>query len=96
MHAQVAKIYISVYSDPKGRKVAMRGLSHLEGYVRKHIASSMNMRLCPEIRFIQDDSIQRGEEVRSPRCSADRTRCSILQLSGAAIVRPLRMLLLRG
>lgn len=32
-------------------------------YVRKHIAASINMRLCPEIRFIQDDSIQRGEEV---------------------------------
>ena len=64
LHAQVAKIYISVYSDPQGRHVAMRGLSRLEGYVRKHIASSINMRLCPEIRFIQDDSIQRGEEVR--------------------------------
>ena len=29
--AQVAKIYISVYSDPHGKTVAMRGLSRLEG-----------------------------------------------------------------
>ena len=28
---QVAKIYISVYSDPHGKTVAMRGLSRLEG-----------------------------------------------------------------
>ena len=29
---QVAKVYISVYSDPEGRAIAMRGLSRLEGY----------------------------------------------------------------
>ncbi len=34
-------------------------------YVRKHIAGAINMRMTPEIRFIHDDSIQRGEEVRS-------------------------------
>ena len=28
----VAKVYISVYSDPEGRDIAMRGLSRLEGY----------------------------------------------------------------
>lgn len=33
-------------------------------YVRKHIAGTINMRMTPEIRFIHDDSIQRGEEVR--------------------------------
>ncbi len=30
---QVAKVYISVYSDPHGRDIAMKGLSRLEGYV---------------------------------------------------------------
>ncbi|CAL5227613.1 g10616 [Coccomyxa viridis] len=60
---QVAKVYISVYSDPHGRDIAMKGLSRLEGYVRKHIAGAINMRSTPEIRFIHDDSIQRGEEV---------------------------------
>lgn len=28
---QVAKIYISVYSDPHGKDIAMRGLSRLQG-----------------------------------------------------------------
>ncbi|CAL8462211.1 g1742 [Coccomyxa elongata] len=60
---QVAKVYISIYSDPEGKDIAMRGLSKLEGYVRKHIAQTVNLRLCPEIRFIRDDSLQRGEEV---------------------------------
>ena len=30
---QVAKVYISVYSDSHGRDIAMKGLSRLEGYV---------------------------------------------------------------
>ena len=30
---QVAKVYISVYSDPHGRDIAMKGLSRLEGYI---------------------------------------------------------------
>ncbi|KAK9906842.1 hypothetical protein WJX75_008950 [Coccomyxa subellipsoidea] len=60
---QVAKVYISIYSDPQGKDIAMKGLSRLEGYVRKHIAQTVNLRLCPEIRFIRDDSMQRGEEV---------------------------------
>ena len=28
---QVAKVYISIYSDPEGKDIAMRGLSKLEG-----------------------------------------------------------------
>ena len=38
-------------------------------YVRKHLAGAINMRLTPEIRFIHDDSIQRGEEVHTPSCA---------------------------
>ncbi|KAK9842439.1 hypothetical protein WJX81_000271 [Elliptochloris bilobata] len=59
----VAKIYISIYSDPTGQDVAWDGLQRLQGYVRRHIASAIRMRSCPEIRFIRDDSMQRGEEV---------------------------------
>jgi ribosome-binding factor A len=29
---QVAKVYISIYSDSEGKDAAMRGLSKLEGY----------------------------------------------------------------
>jgi hypothetical protein len=32
-------------------------------YVRKHVANTVRLRLCPEIRFIRDDSIERGEQV---------------------------------
>ena len=89
---QVAKVYVSIFSDEQGKAVAMAGLTKLEGcagargmwgftltfldlasvhslagvyvrYVRKHIGSRMRLRLTPEIRFINDDSIQREERV---------------------------------
>eukprot|EP00884_Botryococcus_braunii_P005708 jgi/Botrbrau1/15138/Bobra.0149s0010.1 len=41
----------------------MAGLKNLAGYVRKHVADNVRLRLCPEIRFIRDDSIERGEQV---------------------------------
>lgn len=60
---QVAKIYMSVYSDEVGKAEAMEGLQRLEGYVRGHIGRQMRLRLTPEIRFLMDDSIERSERV---------------------------------
>lgn len=59
----VAKVYLSVFSDDRGKSIAISGLKRLEGYVRKHIATSMNLRMAPEIRFLQDDTIARAEHV---------------------------------
>ncbi len=60
---QVAKIYVSVYSDQVGKDQAMTSLKKLEGYVRKHIGKQIRLRLTPEIRFLLDDSIDRSERV---------------------------------
>lgn len=61
----IAKVYLSVFSDEEGKRIAITGLKRLEGYVRKHIATSMNLRMAPEVRFLQDDTIERAEEVRT-------------------------------
>ena len=60
---QVAKVYVSVYSDEAGKATAIKGLQRLEGYVRKHIGRQIRLRLTPEIRFILDESIERSERV---------------------------------
>lgn len=60
---QVAKVYISIFSDPVGKQTAMEELARLQPYVRKKIGSSMSLRLTPEIRFIYDESHDRGERV---------------------------------
>ena len=60
---QVAKVYVSIYSDESGKAAAMRGLQKIEGYVRKHIGRQIRLRLTPEIRFLLDESIERSERV---------------------------------
>lgn len=60
---QVAKVYISVYGDEKGQKVAIDGLIKLQGYVRKLVGQRVRLRRTPEIRFIYDDSYERAGQV---------------------------------
>lgn len=50
---QVAKVYISVFSDEFGKRVAMDNLKQLEGYVRYNVGQAMRLRLVPEIRFYE-------------------------------------------
>lgn len=52
---QVVKVYISIYSDSKGKENGMRNLKSLEPYVRKMMAQRVPLRLTPEYRFEYDD-----------------------------------------
>ena len=60
---QVAKVYLSILSDERGKEIAMDNLSRLEGYVRKRLAKEMQLRMVPDIRFVQDNAIERGMRV---------------------------------
>lgn len=60
---QVAKIYVSVYSDDLGKRRAIDNLQRLEPYVRRQIGSRMNLRMTPEVRFEYDDSMEEADLV---------------------------------
>mmetsp|Transcript_19324 Transcript_19324/g.53872 ORF Transcript_19324/g.53872 Transcript_19324/m.53872 type:complete len:269 (-) Transcript_19324:254-1060(-) len=62
---QVAKVYISVYSDEEGKALAFQGLSRLQGYIRKNIGQRIRLRMTPEIRLIPDESFDRSQRVLS-------------------------------
>lgn len=61
--AQVCKVYVSVFGDERGKKVAIEGLKAKTKYVRSQIGKRMKLRLTPEIRFIEDESMERGSRV---------------------------------
>jgi hypothetical protein len=61
---QVAKVYVSVFGDERGKEVAMAGLKAKAKYVRSQLGRRMKLRLTPEIRFIEDESFERGSRVR--------------------------------
>ncbi|GBG84632.1 hypothetical protein CBR_g38914 [Chara braunii] len=60
---QVAKVYVSVFGDERGQSVAIEGLKSKQGYVRSGIGRRMRLRMIPEVRFIADDSFERGSRV---------------------------------
>lgn len=57
---KTCRAYISVLGDEKAQKDTMAGLKSAEGYIRRQLAGSLNMRLTPQIQFILDQSIEYG------------------------------------
>ena len=54
------KAFISVLGDEEARKNTLAGLNAAEGYIRRQLAHTLNLRNTPEIRFVTDDSIEYG------------------------------------
>ena len=57
---KTCKAYISVLGDEKSQKDTNTGLKSAEGYIRRQLARTVNLRNTPEIRFILDQSIEYG------------------------------------
>ena len=60
---KTCKVYISVLGDEKAQLDTIKGLQSAEGYIRRELARTINMRNTPEIRFIVDQSIEYGVNI---------------------------------
>ena len=60
---KTCKAYISVLGDEKAQADTVVGLKSAEGYIRRELARTINMRNTPEIRFIVDQSIEYGVNI---------------------------------
>lgn len=54
------KAYISVLGSEEAGKETIKGLKSAEGFVRRQLASRLNLRNTPEITFVLDQSIEYG------------------------------------
>lgn len=59
----MVKVYVSVFGDDRGKEVAIAGLKSKAKYVRSQLGRRMKLRLTPEIRFIEDEGLERGSRV---------------------------------
>ena len=57
---KTCKAYISVLGSEEAAKETLAGLKNAEGYIRRALAKSVNLRNTPEIKFILDQSIEYG------------------------------------
>lgn len=60
---KTCKAYISVLGDQKAQEDTIKGLQSAEGYIRRELARTVNMRNTPEITFIMDQSIEYGVNI---------------------------------
>ncbi len=60
---QHAKIYVSIYGTEEARKETMAGLQSATGFVRRELGKRIRLRRTPEVRFIEDRGIERGDRM---------------------------------
>ena len=57
-----ATVFVSFLSEYDEKEV-MKGLRAATGYIRKRLASSLKLRVVPELTFVLDHSIEHGAKI---------------------------------
>ena len=57
---KTCKAFISVLGNEEAKQSTIKGLKNAEGYIRRELARTLNLRNTQEIRFILDESIEYG------------------------------------
>ena len=60
---QHAKIYVSIYGTDEARAETMAGLKSATGYVRRELGRRVRLRRTPEVVFIEDRALERGDRM---------------------------------
>jgi ribosome-binding factor A len=60
---QHAKIFVSIYGTDEAKLETMEGLKSATGYVRSQLGHRVQLRRTPEVIFLQDDSLERGDQM---------------------------------
>ena len=63
---KLAKIYVSVFAtNPQKKQESLDGIHSATKFIRGELAKSLKMRVTPEIKFIDDISLERGSKIIS-------------------------------
>ena len=57
-----AKVYVSFIKEEE-IKEGLEVLNHSKGFIRSELAKRLDIRRCPELRFVLDDAYQREEKI---------------------------------
>jgi len=59
----IARIFFSVLNNREGVKSAEKGLQRAKGFMRSHIARTLNLRFTPVLQFRYDETAEKVEEL---------------------------------
>jgi len=60
---RLAKVFYTVIGDEEQRKKTSQGLDKARGFIRRELGRVMTTKQTPELRFIYDESLDRGERI---------------------------------
>lgn len=60
---QHAKIHVSIYGTDEARAETMEGLKSATGFVRRELGKRIRLRRTPEVVFIEDRGLERGDRI---------------------------------
>jgi ribosome-binding factor A len=58
-----ARVYVSVLGDEQERADSLLGLQSAHGVLQSAIAAEMHMKRTPELKFVYDDTVEKGMRV---------------------------------
>jgi ribosome-binding factor A len=62
---RLARVYVTVLGDASARAEALDGLHSAGGYLQARIAEEIRMKRTPALRFLYDESTDRGMRISS-------------------------------
>ncbi|HAZ50007.1 MAG TPA: 30S ribosome-binding factor RbfA [Cyanobacteria bacterium UBA11369] len=62
---QHAKIFVSLYGTNEAKAETMAALKEATGFVRKELGARVRLRRTPEVVFVEDHSLERGDRILS-------------------------------
>lgn len=57
---EMAKVYVSSFGDRNEREDIIEGLENASGFIKRELGIRLKLRNIPDLRFLIDDSIERG------------------------------------
>jgi ribosome-binding factor A len=74
---QHAKVFVSIYGTDEAKTTTMAGLKAATGYVRSELGQRVRLRRTPEVVFVEDRSIERGDRVLALLSQISRQQSSL-------------------
>lgn len=59
----IAKIYVSFLGQQAREEAGMKALDRGKGFIRSHLAKRLSMRKVPELIFLVDHSLEKGNHI---------------------------------
>jgi ribosome-binding factor A len=60
---QHARIFVSIYGTEEAKAATMEGLRASTGFVRRELGHRIRLRRTPEVIFLEDRSLERGDRM---------------------------------